>query len=707
MWREQLLDRLRQPRRASQVGIAMSPTDTTRVAPNAVLNVERGRASSSGSTKDLPLLRKLGPFKLISVDSTPAESKGATSGRGQMDLKVGPDGWSIDQRSPLLQSATLREDSGGGGGDQLVDKVSTGNKYPLSRQSTGLSEVSRSGSAAASSGPPSPQRRTSGRLSNVTPVSLNAGALKEAGIHEDAYAFAFAYPLSHFTSGHALAKQQSTLGELSHDEALLTDLELDLHAALDRFDAETRGDWPYDESQQRDNALRFLATGGYIYFDKDYTVIQVTTLLPKPADELGLDFGTPCQWRSDQESQDGTDDFDLRQLCHLLLRRGSFHPPTLPALLRSGVTGFCWLLPGEVLPGFNSTKTIFKEYLTEGKNRPRPDKRSNSKLTAAEMEDQEMTRWLRKLDANWTPFPDLEETKEQLISHVTGYERKKNIEQSEKTEKDIAKTLWPDGAFIYMVGNPSEFAQSAQKKRRQGEAKCEAYLFPVRDPALGLAWRQDDDFDGNAVDHPKLSEALAAKRRQAIGSKWKAVGRTKPRGGTEIVHAALSSAMSKKLESTKEGIEQLKLDIKVDQLRVKPDIKVDSFIKVCDEYFEQAGDKEPLEFDKPEFNDLQVHNLRPDSYIKVAFEGKVYKYCPVDPNRSSGLKASAEKFLLLKRHYKARKVVAKYAKLYITMKRRARQYRSRKNLLPESPESQRNLLAAPSAPAQNEPSKGP
>jgi len=91
----------------------------------------------------------------------------------------------------------------------------------------------------------------------VTPVSLNAGALKEAGIHEDAYAFAFAYPLSHFTSGHALAKQQSTLGELSHDEALLTDLELDLHAALDRFDAETRGDWPYDESQQRDNALRF------------------------------------------------------------------------------------------------------------------------------------------------------------------------------------------------------------------------------------------------------------------------------------------------------------------------------------------------------------------------------------------------------------------------------------------------------------------
>lgn len=112
-------------------------------------------------------------------------------------------------------------------------------------------------------------------------------------------------------------------------------------------------------------------------------------------------------------------------------------------------------------------------------------------------------------------------------------------------------------------------AQADPLLQTHGRRKCSALTMAVQ--------------EGNA----EVVDSLLNHGCPALGSTWEAVGRTKPTQGTEIINKSLSSAMSKKLEFTKEEIEQFR----VKELRID---HPPSFIKVGDEYFVQPAPK-PVE----------------------------------------------------------------------------------------------------------------
>ncbi len=69
-----------------------------------------------------------------------------------------------------------------------------------------------------------------------------------------------------------------------------------------------------------------------------------------------------------------------------------------------------------------------------------------------------------------------------------------------------------------------------------------------------------------------------ASYERALGRKWRFVGSERPVCGEELIHDALSAALPNKIEFTVEELETLALR----------NLQVDSFVKVGDEYFEQA-----------------------------------------------------------------------------------------------------------------------
>lgn len=71
----------------------------------------------------------------------------------------------------------------------------------------------------------------------------------------------------------------------------------------------------------------------------------------------------------------------------------------------------------------------------------------------------------------------------------------------------------------------------------------------------------------------------------ALGTKWTNVGRERPASGTELFNEALSEALRKKHEFRKEEVEKFKVGL----------LKVDCFIKVGEEYFEEAGQRHAVE----------------------------------------------------------------------------------------------------------------
>ena len=71
----------------------------------------------------------------------------------------------------------------------------------------------------------------------------------------------------------------------------------------------------------------------------------------------------------------------------------------------------------------------------------------------------------------------------------------------------------------------------------------------------------------------------------ALGTKWTNVGRERPASGTELFNEALSAALRKKHEFSKEEVEKFKVGL----------LKVDCFIKVGEEYFEEAGQRHAVE----------------------------------------------------------------------------------------------------------------
>lgn len=84
-----------------------------------------------------------------------------------------------------------------------------------------------------------------------------------------------------------------------------------------------------------DPDVMFLTVGGYVYFDKDFAVLQMNCVIP---DEEGiLRFGPARVWRPEWTAK--------------LRRRRRFRPVTLRKLLQAGAMEFCWVRPNELVAG--------------------------------------------------------------------------------------------------------------------------------------------------------------------------------------------------------------------------------------------------------------------------------------------------------------------------------------------------------------------
>jgi len=140
-----------------------------------------------------------------------------------------------------------------------------------------------------------------GVLSPSAPVTLPADRRDAAGIPQTAETFAWAYPLDGVSSYEA--------------------------------------DW----TNLAVPAIALFALGGFVYFDREGAVVGLNSLAPGP----GLFF----------------DDNPVplpKQTREALAERGRLQPPTLTFLRAIGVTGFCWLMPNEELPGSDPDECLWE-----------------------------------------------------------------------------------------------------------------------------------------------------------------------------------------------------------------------------------------------------------------------------------------------------------------------------------------------------------
>ena len=148
------------------------------------------------------------------------------------------------------------------------------------------------------------------------------------------------------------------------------------------------------------------------------------------------------------------------------------------------------------------------------------------------------------------------------------------------TEEEAASG-WCSGDERVVIGNVPLILREGYDKRSRELLKLppgtRLQLHEVREIADGFRTRV------RVVSLP--GPAAAMQPPSVLGSKWKEVGLDKPANGNEIFNEALAAALSEKLEFTKK---------EVDKFKVK-DLAVDSFIKVRNDYFEQAAAKDPPE----------------------------------------------------------------------------------------------------------------
>jgi hypothetical protein len=86
----------------------------------------------------------------------------------------------------------------------------------------------------------------------------------------------------------------------------------------------------------KDDALKsFLSVGGYVYYNSQHKIVDVTTLLPSEEKEGGLQLGRHLTWNPAWTGP--------------LMRRGRFQPITIKSLRVLGARHFCWLRPGELI----------------------------------------------------------------------------------------------------------------------------------------------------------------------------------------------------------------------------------------------------------------------------------------------------------------------------------------------------------------------
>lgn len=79
----------------------------------------------------------------------------------------------------------------------------------------------------------------------------------------------------------------------------------------------------------------FMNIGGYVYVNESNQFRAATTLVP--ANEGALQFGDPQKWKLEWTRE--------------LHKFGRFQPITIPQLQDTGAKYFCWLRPGEQIPG--------------------------------------------------------------------------------------------------------------------------------------------------------------------------------------------------------------------------------------------------------------------------------------------------------------------------------------------------------------------
>ena len=382
---------------------------------------------------------KIGPWLLLTLPEVVWNGK---EDEWSVNFERIQDRWSVDQHSKLLR--------------------------PASNATAFLKQTDQGSKAKAS--------RVEGRLSEIEPISLTAEAKSIFGIHRDACSFAFAYPLSEFVHG---IRDNRRVGDNGDGQPLHLDLELDLHDAIHKMehneefvsahkDGSERPDplcqecpMPIEQllklaphephpscrnCHSKELLLRFLAVGGFVYFDRSYNVIQLTVLHPA---EKGLEFHKPlispaagtCPPRpAAMSGSDGTKDVSLkvreavRQIGAKLEKRGAFRPPTLPGLRKKGVAGFCWLVPGEVFVGLN-TETVDEENPAF--------QRRNTVLPDVAHVNSAMQTQLQKYAEDIESLKELQAFQNRFQEHHRHF------------STELAKEHWPDGAFAYRLFNGS------------------------------------------------------------------------------------------------------------------------------------------------------------------------------------------------------------------------------------------------------------
>ncbi len=194
--------------------------------------------------------------------------------------------------------------------------------------------------------------RVAGPLSGLSAITLPLSKWAAAGIPPEAEYFAFActktaigpwlcmppallyWPMPELTDEPFCPALADPLTSLSH----LDDYHLSLLIRL--FEQP-----PADErAQERALAMRFLVTGGYVYFSYSggagMRVVRANAIQPAAQGRAGLHFR--CFTTHELPF--------LARLRGFLDSSGRYRLPTLPSLRQAGITGISWVRPGEQFP---------------------------------------------------------------------------------------------------------------------------------------------------------------------------------------------------------------------------------------------------------------------------------------------------------------------------------------------------------------------
>ena len=327
--------------------------------------------------------------------------------------------------------------------------------------------------------------RAYGRMSIRHKITLPDTVKRQMGIPLEARKFAYCFPLKRFASIHD-----------SNEEELPINLELELHdtAARDQLGMSVPGD-------ERSRVLRFLAVGGFIYFDWDNEVVFLATLEVALHDEKGLAFDKPlvsmAQPPSNSKRKGGVSQqeprskeaYALYQIGKRLRQRDEFCPPTLDFLRDRGVVGFCWIAPGEKFAGLSLS-----------------DSRQQRRKTVATAAQAEGTKG---------PFVDESDDKFSQIMHMEWQknELNKQFDDEKADAEDLANKLWKSGAFVYMFDQPEDAQALDAHSEDVGDPdtqKGRFALFPVC------------DYERHMFDRTLLVVRFSANRAQKVVARyWK------------------------------------------------------------------------------------------------------------------------------------------------------------------------------------------